>query len=462
MQERLDRLRAIYNSKSYALLITLLILAGYVTNLEVAFFAVMVLLTVVGCLVAYDFRFAMMPFLATIFFVTIEHTPGPPTSSPYYATAPILPLLIFLFGAIFAGFVIFVVRNRHRANAFPKKGIFLSLLLWCVAVCLNGAFSAEYTVSNLAFSMTFPLALLATFLLFALFVRFEDGAFEHFVFCLVLAGMLIVLQFASVSLTGEFSVGADGAIQKDSITLGWAVHNSFAGLLTALIPACFYFAATHKYGWLFYGFGLLEFLVAVLSQSRAATLVGAGILVLCMAVSCFVGKNRRINRFITLGVIIVGAIGVIFLHEKIMGVLHNFMTSGFNDNGRFELWKNGIDQFLKHPIFGAGFYDHGITAPEVLSWDIDVYPYFYHNTVVQMLGSAGIVGIAAYLYHRFCTLRCVLVRPNVGKSFLAIGILAMVLFCMLDVLFFITYPLMYYALMLLYMEKSDGIKKSVE
>jgi len=455
MQERLDKIRKFYNSRLYALLITALILVGYATKTEVAFFIVMTVLTVGGCLIAYDFRFAMMPFLATIFFVTIEHTPGPPTSSPYYATAPILPLLVILFGAIFVGFVVFIIRNRHRANAFPKKGIFWTLVAWCVAVCFNGAFSADYTVSNLAFSMTFPLALLATFLLFALFVRFEDGAFDHFMFCLVLAGMLIVLQLAVVFMTGEIPLSPDGTINKDQITLGWAVHNSFAGLLTVLIPACFYFAATHKLGWLFYGFGLLEFFAAVLSQSRAATLVGAGILVLCMGTVCFFGKNKRSNRIITLGVVLLGIVGVVFLWDKITGLLHNFMTSGFDDNGRFELWKNGIDQFLKHPIFGAGFYDHGITAEEVLGWDIDVYPYFYHNTVIQMLGSVGIVGILSYLWHRVETVRLCFRRPNLGKSFLAIGILAMILFCMLDVLFFITYPLMYYALMLLYMEKSE-------
>ena len=141
--------------------------------------------------------------------------------------------------------------------------------------------------------------------------------------------------------------------------------------------------------------------------------------------------------------------------DKLSGVLNNFMTRGFDDNGRLELWQNGIHQFLEHPIFGAGFYDHGITAEEVLNWEINVYPYFYHNTPIQMLGTAGIVGFAAYLYHRAYTVKLFMVRPNLKKSFLAIGVLAMVLFCMLDVLFFITYPLMYYALMLLYMEKSD-------
>ena len=455
MVERLDKIRAFYNSRLYAVLITALILVGYVTKTEVAFFAVMTVLTVGGCLIAYDFRFAVMPFLATIFFVTLEHTPGVPTHSAYYATAPILPILIVLFGSIFVGFIVFAIRNRKRANPFPKRGVFISIAVWAAAVCLNGAFNPAYTVSNLAFAATFPLALVATFLLFALYVRFEDGAFDHFMFCLVLSGTLIVLQFSVLLLSGAIPVAEGGVINKDHVALGWAVHNSFAGLLTALIPACFYFAATHKHGWIYYAIGLVEFFAAVLSQSRTATLVGAGVLLLCMVVCCFFGKNRKVNRFIFLGIAIVGVAGVVLLWDKLSGVLNNFMTRGFDDNGRLELWQNGIHQFLEHPIFGAGFYDHGITAEEVLNWEINVYPYFYHNTPIQMLGTAGIVGFAAYLYHRAYTVKLFMVRPNLKKSFLAIGVLAMVLFCMLDVLFFITYPLMYYALMLLYMEKSD-------
>jgi hypothetical protein len=133
----------------------------------------------------------------------------------------------------------------------------------------------------------------------------------------------------------------------------------------------------------------------------------------------------------------------------------NFLANGLGDNGRFEIWKTGIDQFLAHPIFGAGFYDNGITAEEILEWNLQIYPNLYHNTVIQMLGAAGIVGLAAYLWHRFCTVKLALTRPTLEKTMLALGILALVLFGMLDVLFFITYPLLYYALMLAFMEHGE-------
>lgn len=456
MQARLDAVRAFYNSRWYALLITALIFIGYTTETEVLCFLLMTASILVACFVAHDFRFAIMPFVGTVCFVTVAHTPGAPTYSDYYGTAPILPILIVAFGAILAGFAVFAIRNRKRANPFPQRGVFLSLVILSVALCLNGVFNSAYTVQNLAFAASFPLTLVVTFLLFSLFVDFKKDASEHFMFCMVLAGVLIVLQLAYMfACTDMIKFDEHGDIQKDSIVLGWAVHNSFAGLLTMLIPACFYFAATHRFGWIFYGLGLVELLTVVISQSRAATLVGGLIVLLCMIAVCFFGKNKRINRFLTAGVFAVGILGVVFLWDKISGLFHNLLTNGFWDNGRFEIWKTGIDQFLSHPIFGAGFYDDAITAEEVLGWNLQIYPNLYHNTLIQMLGAAGIVGLGAYLWHRFCTVRLALTRPSLYKSMLAIGLLALVLFSLLDVLFFITYPLLYYALFLVFMEKAE-------
>lgn len=456
MKTKLEMIRDFYNGKWYALTVTLLAFLSHLTGYDYACFLVMVVTLIFGCFVAYDFRFAMMPFLCTVCFVTVEHTPNHPTFSDYYAQPLQLTTLIVSFALILIGFVIFVIRNRRRANVFHWKGSFLGMAILCAALCLNGAFNTAYDVENLFYALSFPLTLLITFVLYSLFVRFENGAFEHFMYCLVMAGMLIVAQLLLAYVSGVVKFDESGMIIKESVVLGWAVWNTFGGLLTFLMPACFYFAATHRYGWVFFGLGLLEFLAAVLSQSRTATLVGAGILLICLMMVCFFGRNRKKNRWITLGLIVIGILGTILLWNKIMGVFQNFINYGFDDNGRFERWKSGIDKFLAYPIFGAGFYDSGILDT---SWEIRVYPYLYHNTLIQMMGSAGMIGLFSYLWHRFCTVRMVLKKPNLYKSFLAVGIVALIAFGMLDVLFFITYPLFYYSLMLLFMEKSGEVEE---
>lgn len=451
MKTFLDRVREFYNGKLYALLVTVLVLIGHTTGWDIAFFVVMVATMLPGCAIAYDFRFAIMPFLCTVCFVTVEHTPNHPTFSDYYVQPIPLTVLIVTFGILLCGIVLFVIRNRRRAESLEQKRVFSSLVILCAALLLNGLFNPAYTVQNLLYASSFPLALLGTFLLFGLFVRAGSDAFDHFLYCLTLAGALIVVQLLLAYGMGVVQF-EDGIIRKDSVCLGWAVWNSFGGLLTMLMPACFYFAATHRYGWIFYLLGLLEFGAAVLSQSRTATLVGAAVLVCCLVLVCCFGRNRRRNRWLTLGVAVLGGIGLWLLRDKLTDVLQNFIDYGFDDNGRLERYQAGIEQFLNHPVFGAGFYDSGMTD---LSWEIRVYPDLYHNTLIQMLASAGLVGLFAYVWHRFCTVRLFFRQPNLKKAFVAVGLSAFLLFGMVDVLFFITYPLFYYVLMLLFAEKSN-------
>ena len=218
-----------------------------------------------------------------------------------------------------------------------------------------------------------------------------------------------------------------------------------------LMPACFYFAHSHRHGWIGFLLGLLEYFCIVLSQSRGALLVGTLALVLCLITLCIGGSNRRTNRILTAFIVVCGGVFFALFAEKLVILVQNFLQTGFSDNGRIEIWKIGLDNFLERPVFGCGFYD---SYPND-EWDVGVFPHLFHNTPIQLLSSAGAVGLLAYLWHRFCTLRAVFSKPNHKKMFLAIGILSLLLFSLIDVVFFLIYPTMFYSLMLLFIEKSD-------
>lgn len=449
MKSKLDLLRDFYNGIWYALFVGVLVVIGNAFGIEVPLFAVMVVTFFIGCLIAYDFRFAIVPFLCTVCFVSAKNAPNVTIFREHFGQLSVLIALSVSFGLLAVGVVVFAVRNRRRRNAFPQKSFFMSMAIFCVAMVLNGAFNSAYTLQNLIYALNFPLALLLIYALFALYVHFDRGAFQYFMYALVIAGMVISLELVLHYLLGNVIV--DGVIVKENVVLGWAVWATIGGMIAFVMPACFYFAATHKRGWIFYLLGIFEFICIMLSQSRGALLVGAVILLVSIVLLCIFGVNRRCNRYMTLGLAVVVGFCAIFLHEKIISVLQNFINTGFDDHGRYVLWKTGTEKFLKHPIFGAGFYDNGIVS----EWDIQIYPFFYHNTIVQIIGSTGIVGMAAYLWHRFATVKRVVEKPSLYKTYLGLCILACLGFCMLDVMLFITYPLIFYTLILLFMEKSD-------
>ncbi len=458
MNRKIECFRTFFTGKLYPILASLLIFLGHATGYEVVFAAILMLSLIPPLLLCHDLRFAILPSLALIFLVSVkDYQPSDPGYAARYLNLPVLITAGVVLLLLFAALLWFIVRNRAICNPFPKKGIFLSLSILCVAFFCNGLFSANYTPKNLAYALATTASLLVLYVLFALFVQFDRSSVDYLMYCLVLAGLIIAAELIFAYFTTvQFE---NGEIVKGSVVLGWGVWTNIGGMLAFLMPACFYFARSHKLGWVGFLLGLLEYFCIVLSQSRGALLVGTVILGLCLVYLFFSGRNKKRNRVFTAGIFLCGVAVMILFSDKLLSLLQNFLSLGFSDNGRFEMWRAGFGHFLDYPIFGSGFYDSYDPSQLMPGWNMGIYPYLYHNTPVQLLGACGLVGALAYLYHRICTVRLVIRRPDPKKTFLGLCVLALVLFCLTDVLFFKTYPTLYYSVILLFIEKTDEINQ---
>ncbi len=456
-----ERIEAFYQGKVYLFVVLALILLGHTTlhraggglllggYQEMFFGGLLILSMCVGCFVCHDIRFLILPFMTFIFQVTVEHSPHVPSYSHFYAEPLPLTLIILYAVSLIASVIVFCIRNRRSANRFSPRALgFLGMAVFCGVLLLNGIGSDEYTISNLLYSLSFLFSMLVIYLLFAFHVRFDESVFSYFMFCLALTGLLISAELILSYLTGGV-IFSNGSVVKESVVSGWGIWTSIGGMLVFLMPACFYHAYDEKRGWIFYLLGLLEFFCIFLSQSRGALLFGSGILLVCLVTLCVKGKNRRLNRILTGSLVAVGVVGVAVLLPKLMSLLQNYLTYGFDDNGRYEIWRAGWQNFIDHPILGAGFYN----SFHYDGWEKGVYPYLYHNTLLQMLASGGVILLGAYLYHRVTTVLLVVKKPTAKKTFLGFCILGMMSFCLLDVIFFNTYPTIIYSLMLLFMDR---------
>ena len=460
-----DRLRQFFASKWYIFTVSCLVILGHSALYrgerllfggyrEFVFGGLMLLLAAAGCCVCDDLRFLMMPFMSFIFLVTTEHSPNVPNYSRFYLE-PIPLTLIVIFGVLLLSSVgWFVCKHRHSANRVAWRGnAFFSMAVFCGGLFLNGIFTRYYTLADTLYPLSFLLSLLGVYALFAAFVRFDEETVEYFMTCLLSVGLIICAELLLEYLTGGIRFDERGDVVKESVMLGWGIWTAIGGMLVFLMPVSFYFAHSHRHGWIYFFLGMLEYLCILLSQSRGALLFGTGILVMCLFILVTHGKNRRINRVFVGSIVVIGGLAGVLLRDRLSSMLHNYLRYGLDDNGRFEKWRVGWGYFLENPIFGSGFY----TPFDYGGWQKDVYPYLYHNTPIQLLASCGIVGMAAYLYHRYCTVLMVFKKKNTCKIFLGISILGLVSFSLLDVLIFNTYPTILYSLMLLFMEKSDKI-----
>ena len=440
-----------YGGALYPLLVVALSFVGHVTGLDVAFIALILLSFVPAMILCDDFRFAAMPILGVVFTVsTKNYTPSDNGYAERFLNPVTLTLLVIVGALVIASLVFFLLRNRRQCNRLSKRGAWVGLAVLSLAMLPNGIYSPNYEWKNLLFAFLIGLSMLAVYLLFALYMRFDQTGVDYLMHCFLLAGILICAELITAYFTTVSIVG--GEIDKGSVVLGWGIWTAIGGMLAYLLPITLYFAASHKRGWIAFVIGLLEYVCVFLSQSRGAFLFGTIGLALCMVVLLCKGKNRKTNRIMILSLAVFGVFGALLLWDKIQSLAQNLLNSGLGDNGRFEIWGIAWNNFSNNPAFGSGFYDSFVDPAFEHGFD----PYLYHNTPLQMLGACGLIGFAAYLYHRVQTVTLVIKKPSLQKTFLGIAILTFLMFNLLDVLFFKFYPSFFYVLMLLCIERSEA------
>ena len=72
----------------------------------------------------------------------------------------------------------------------------------------------------------------------------------------------------------------------------------------------------------------------------------------------------------------------------------------------------------------------------------------YHNTVFQLLGSCGIIGLAAYVFHRVQTVISFFKNPTLERVYIAVTIITLLVLNLLDNHLFYMLPTLVYSTLL--------------
>lgn len=214
------------------------------------------------------------------------------------------------------------------------------------------------------------------------------------IFCALGMCMAIAVALAYIK-----AWAADGQI---SGVLYLPYRNFATSVLLTALPMPFYLSLKHR-GHLVTA-GVMTVALA-LTGSRSALLFGAVILALCCVYLVRCGAMSR--RCLT-ALAVAAGIGVLAAGPALLEwVLHSRVGADIQDSNsdRLQFLARAVDDFLRHPVFGIGLCS---TRNADVFTGVEGSMVFYHNSVAQVMGSMGLVGILAYgrlLHDRIALLR---------------------------------------------------------
>ena len=396
-----------------------------------------------------------------------SNNPGLTTDSVFYGKSGTF-LLIYVLTVVTIIFIrIANDRNMGLRKLFLKKrALTFGMLLLGISYLLSGILwerYGEFAVRNLVFA---SLQFLSVFLLYFILSATVDWSrfrVNYFVCIGIAVGLLVAYEVLWLYTKGNVIV--DGAVHRGLMLTGWGARNNIGLILVISIPFPFYFAAKKIFPapWIFIGVILLVF--SFLSCSRTSMICATCVFGLSYLILLAKARNK-FGVYVTTGIcLILAAVFLVRYFDEIV-VLFKELPKIYetvdgevvvNDASRFRHYRNGIKAFLEEPIFGKTFYPTDVYIYDIATLDSfsSFFPPRWHNTIIQMLASCGVVGICAYAIHRVSTVVVFVKRKNDVNVIIGISILALLLMSLLDCHFFNIGPTLFYSMALAVIEFAD-------
>ncbi len=247
---------------------------------------------------------------------------------------------------------------------------------------------------------------------------------------------------------------------KNLVHLGWGYSNFIAVIFVLLIPVALYkYLDNKRYYLQYFLLDIISIISLILTLSRGA-IVGAAV-ALTLFFIIYVRKYFLIRYGSIIGVISLIVIKIQKVNSFYSSIIDRFFTGEFMDNnGRFPLYKLAFEKFVDKIWFGNGLR----SSKYMISHFLDGHNSHYHNFILQIAATLGIVGLILFSFIVFRWVK-VLFKPY--DKFVvcsAISIIGALAHQMVDVSFDLFYFGVYFYTIIATVEiyrhnlKSDSLK----
>lgn len=142
----------------------------------------------------------------------------------------------------------------------------------------------------------------------------------------------------------------------------------------------------------------LMYAAMILSGSRSGLLFGTPLFAAC---AVYVYVQNKDSRWLYRWIMLVLAIPACYFAVKYIPALYSsrLIEGSFisSDETRVDYIRLGLENFLGNPVLGIGI--GNVKDIEVFAAIVPGSIVFYHNMIIQVISSMGLVGVAAYAWH---------------------------------------------------------------
>lgn len=377
------------------------------------------------------------------------------TSKPDILDKPetLIPMVI--------GAIIFIAGIIGHLFIYPPKKfklfkLTIPLILVSIALFIGGigVIDSKSYFNSMTFILTLGVLLLALYYFIMLYTCPKDfvDIKRYTCFILFFLGLVLICQ-AFIHLIRMQPPNIDH-IMRAEFNVGWGNRNGIALSLTLMIPAAFYLAYTSKHlAILYYIVPFIQHIGVFLMFSRAGLIIITIEMVVSIIYTFIKGSNKS-HLVYTIGII--GILIAIFMlkNSEIVMQMIEIIDTHFDGttSKRDLLYKEAMQVFLEHPLFGAGVgYIGSIfsVAPHCMYW--------FHNTILQVMANMGIIGLICYVI--FYVARGVIMfsNPKQFNMILSIALVMFEIYCLAENATFIPFPNMYIVILITaIMEYNNG------
>ncbi len=203
--------------------------------------------------------------------------------------------------------------------------------------------------------------------------------------------------------------------------LGWANINDMCFYIALTFPSYIYFIYKKPYRnmylWLIM---IIPVILVLLSESRGGLI---GFTVSFIGVLLFnLIKGHRVQLVQMIVFLLIISV-IFFVYQEALFKWWDTFIKSFGEDlndfstGRIEIYKQGLDVFKAHPVFGGGWLSLQQLNPGSRL-------FMYHSTPIQALAAMGIFGLGALIFHYIQVINFFFRSITLEKSLFIIGYLA--------------------------------------